>query len=474
MNDIEKEGMWRRAARETARAGHVVHAMRRLSSIDSSFCHHETTHGAVTTLRDAFWGPPFSNFAQRPVYQTMTTSGDSLLRPKPVDAAGLDDPDLRVRDLHDNEVLRRILTSIIRLRVLDETFKAAQRQGKLSFYLESYGVGIQAIPQPLAHPSALPLTRGSRSPACQEETAIVSSAAALEPKDDIFSQYREHGALLWRGASFEALAHQCCGSREDPAKGRQMPVHYGDRARNFHTVSSPLATQILHAVGFSYAKRLELGERARKDAQSIVACYFGDGTSSEGDFHAGLNFAATLQCPVVFICRNNGYAISTPTTEQYSGDGIASRAEGYGITSCRVDGGDARAVYSATREARRQALDTGRPILLELMTHRLGDHSTSDDRRNYVRQCRLIQAEREGDPIRRLASFLGVEDDEKTAIRDAALAEARHAIDAAHRTPRPDPATMFEDIYDPLSVSQSYELVRQRQELLDYAGRSST
>lgn len=294
----------------------------------------------------------------------------------------------------------------------------------------------------------------------------MASAAALEPEDDIFSQYREHGALLWRGASFEALAHQCCGSRKDPAKGRQMPVHYGDRARNFHTVSSPLATQILHAVGFSYAKRLNLDKWAGKYAQSIVACYFGDGTSSEGDFHAGLNFAATLRCPVVFICRNNGYAISTPTTEQYRGDGVISRAAGYGMSSCRVDGGDARAVYSATREARRQALETGRPILLELMTYRLGDHSTSDDRRNYVPQSLLIQAERDGDPIRRLSSFLGVADDEQIAIRHAALMEARSAIDTAHRTPRPDPATMFDDIYDPISASQSHELVRQRQEVV--------
>jgi 2-oxoisovalerate dehydrogenase E1 component alpha subunit len=298
----------------------------------------------------------------------------------------------------------------------------------------------------------------------------VASAAALEPEDDIFSQYREHGALLWRGASFISLAQQCCGSREDPAKGRQMPVHYGDRARNFHTVSSPLATQILHAVGFSYAKKLKVGEQPGRDEQSIVACYFGDGTSSEGDFHAGLNFAATLRCPVVFICRNNGYAISTPSAEQYWGDGIVSRAEGYGITSCRVDGGDARAVYLATREARRQALDTGRPILLELMTYRLGDHSTSDDRRNYVPANQLIQAEQDGDPIRRLSSFLGEEDNEHAVVRDAALMEARRAIDAARDTPRPDLSTMFEDVYDPLSASQSHELARQRQELLDFAG----
>jgi hypothetical protein len=137
MDCIETEAMWRRGAREAARAGHMVHAMRRLSSIDSSFRHHETTYGAITTLSDAFVGPPFSVFARRPVFQTMTTSGDCLMRSKPGDAAGPDHGDLK-----DNGVLRRVLTSMVRLRAFDETFKAAQRQGKLSFYLESYGVGI--------------------------------------------------------------------------------------------------------------------------------------------------------------------------------------------------------------------------------------------------------------------------------------------------------------------------------------------
>ncbi len=161
--------MWRRAARETARAGHAVHAMRRLSSVDSSFRHYEATHGAVASLRDAFSGPPFSEFARRPVYQTMTTSGDCLLRSKPGDAAGPDNPDLCDRDLGDNKVLRRVLTSMVRLRAFDETFKAAQRQGKLSFYLESHGVRSNLACRP-TRSCTLPLTQVPRSldcvPAC--------------------------------------------------------------------------------------------------------------------------------------------------------------------------------------------------------------------------------------------------------------------------------------------------------------------
>jgi 2-oxoisovalerate dehydrogenase E1 component alpha subunit len=100
-----------------------------------------------------------------------------------------------------------------------------------------------------------------------------------------------------------------------------MPVHYGSAALHYQTISSPLATQIPQAVGAAYAHKLEGNGRA-------VACYFGEGAASEGDFHAGLNFAAALRCPVLFICRNNGYAISTPAKEQYSGDGIAARAAG--------------------------------------------------------------------------------------------------------------------------------------------------
>jgi len=425
--------MWRKRF-FSARRLYSALPVRSPTTSTATFRHFETTYPAVATLADAFTAPSSSRRPRRVVFQSMTASGRCLL------ADGNVDTDDGGRDTA--RVLRRILASMIRLQAFDETFKAAQRQGKLSFFLESRG----------------------------EEAAVVASAAALEPADDIFSQYREHGALLWRGASFEALAHQCCGSREDSAKGRQMPVHYGDRGRNFHTVSSPLATQLLHAVGFAYAKtftpmpQASMPQPSIGDQRPIVACYFGDGTASEGDFHAALNFASTLRCPVVFICRNNGYAIATPTTEQYAGDGIVSRAEGYGMASCRVDGGDARAVFLATREARQQALATGRPVLLELMTYRLGDHSTSDDRRNYVPKSRLDQGERDGDPIKRLARFLSATDAEQLAIREEAVLEARRAIDVAQRTPRPDVRTMFDDAYDPAFAS--YEQSRQRRDLL--------
>lgn len=155
-----------------------------------------------------------------------------------------------------------------------------------------------------------------------------------------------------------------------------MPIHYGSKELNFVTISSALATQMPHAVGAAYALKLQR-------SPAVAVTYFGDGGSSEGDAHAALNFAATLRAPCLFICRNNGYAISTPTREQYRGDGVAGRGPAYGIPSIRVDGGDVRAVYEATAEARAMALRDSSPVLIEAMAYRSGHHSTSDDSSRY-------------------------------------------------------------------------------------------
>jgi len=136
----------------------------------------------------------------------------------------------------------------------------------------------------------------------------VGSAAALSNEDMVFAQYREHGVLLWRGFSIQEAVDQCFSNIGDKGKGRQMPIHYGSRRLHFQTISSPLGTQIPQAVGAAYAFKVQ-----QKDAVAI--CYFGEGAASEGDFHAALNFSATLDVPVLFFCRNNGYAISTPSSE---------------------------------------------------------------------------------------------------------------------------------------------------------------
>jgi 2-oxoisovalerate dehydrogenase E1 component alpha subunit len=137
--------------------------------------------------------------------------------------------------------------------------------------------------------------------------------------------------LLWRGATVQELADQCFSNEADKGKGRQMPVHYTSKEHNFQTISSPLTTQLPQAVGAAYGLKLD-----GKD--NITCVYFGEGAASEGDFHAAMNIASTLDVPMLFFCRNNGYAISTPSHEQFRGDGIASRAYGYDMLAIRVDG----------------------------------------------------------------------------------------------------------------------------------------
>ncbi|XP_062482052.1 2-oxoisovalerate dehydrogenase subunit alpha, mitochondrial [Pezoporus occidentalis] len=187
------------------------------------------------------------------------------------------------------ELVLKLYKTMTLLNTMDRILYESQRQGRISFYMTNYG----------------------------EEGTHVGSAAALDDTDLVFGQYREAGVLLYRGYPLDLFMAQCYGNSRDPGKGRQMPVHYGCRERHFVTISSPLATQIPQAVGAAYAIK-------RADANRAVVCYFGEGAASEGDAHAGFNFAATLECPIVFFCRNNGYAISTPTAEQYRGDGIGT------------------------------------------------------------------------------------------------------------------------------------------------------
>ena len=251
------------------------------------------------------------------------------------------------------------------------------------------------------------------------------------------------------------------GNKEDSGKGRQMPIHYGCVERNFQTVSSPLATQLLHAVGYAYALKLE-------SENLVAAAYFGEGATSEGDFHAALNFGASLKCPVLFICRNNGWAISTPVSEQYKGEGIAAKAISYGVPSIRVDGGDARAVYLATREARNLAVERSCPVLLEMMTQRLGDHSTSDDATAYMseREKRYLSVM---DPLPRLKNHLVSVHVWSEALdqqaRDSFQLESRQALKLAEGKPLPSIESMFDDVYDVLTPN----LLMQRASAIDFA-----
>ena len=238
-----------------------------------------------------------------------------------------------------------------------------------------------------------------------------------------------------------------------------------------HTISSPLATQIPHASGAAYALKIQRLTNPNIPPR-IVACYFGEGAASEGDFHAALNIAATRSCPVIFICRNNGYAISTPTLEQYRGDGIASRGTGYGIDTIRVDGNDVFAVREATIRAREIALRDGeRPVLIEAMSYRISHHSTSDDSFAYRARVEVEDWKRRDNPITRLRKYL-----EKRVVwnekrekeeRDRIRKEVLGAFARAERELKPGLGAMFEDVYEGITP----ELEAQREELRDLLGR---
>ncbi|KAG5837590.1 hypothetical protein ANANG_G00240940 [Anguilla anguilla] len=270
-----------------------------------------------------------------------------------------------------------------------------------------------------------------------EEGTHIGSVAALDPTDLVFGQYREAGVLLYRGFPLDLFMAQCYSSADDLGKGRQMPVHYGSKDLNFVTISSTLATQIPQGGG-----RCRVAIK-RASSDRAVICYFGEGRQ-RGRRHAGLHFSATLECPIIFFCRNNGYAISTPTSEQYRGDGIAGRGAGYGIASIRVDGNDVFAVYNVTKEARRRAVAENRPFLIEAMTYRVGHHSTSDDSSTYRSLDEVSYWEKQDHPIGRLGRYLAARgwwgEEEEQAWRKEAqrrVMEALQKAEEAQAPPRP-------------------------------------
>ena len=316
----------------------------------------------------------------------------------------------------DKETALKIFDTMQFVRVLDDRMIAAQRQGRISFYMQCLG----------------------------EEAAITASAAALSIDDMMMTQYREHAALHYRGFTLEQFMNQMFSNTKDLGKGRQMPIHYGSKELNFMTVSSPLATQIPQATGYAYGQKMA-GEK------TCTICYFGEGAASEGDFHAGLNMAAVHKAPVIFFCRNNGYAISTPASEQFAGDGIASRGVGYGMKTIRVDGSDALAVYQATQMARKLAVEDNEPVLIESCAYRLGGHSTSDDPTGY----RTKDEEDEfasNDPLTKFKTWLIDQGWLDTTDEEIKLENLRKEILAAVKVAevieKPPVEELITDVYD--------------------------
>ncbi|KAK1406888.1 hypothetical protein QVD17_38497 [Tagetes erecta] len=322
-------------------------------------------------------------------------------------------------ELASKEVALKVYKGMVTLNTMDKFFYEAQRQGRLSFYLTSFG----------------------------EEAVNLASAAALSSDDIVLAQYREPGVLLWRGFTVQDFANQCFGNKAGHGKGRQMPIHYGSKNLNYVTISSPLTTQLPQAVGMAYSLKMD-----KKD--SCVVAFFGEGSTSEGDFHAALNFAAVMDAPVVFFCRNNGWAISTPVTQQFRSDGIVVKGQAYGISSIRVDGNDALAIYDAVRNARQIAINEQRPILIEAMTYRVSHHSTSDDSTKYRSTDEIEHWKTTHSPVTRFQKWLERKgwwsDSEEAKLHVEAKKEVKQAIDEAEREEMPQLGDMFTDVYDVL------------------------
>jgi TPP-dependent pyruvate/acetoin dehydrogenase alpha subunit len=237
-----------------------------------------------------------------------------------------------------------------------------------------------------------------------------------------------------------------------------MPCHYVERPHNFLSISSPVGTQITQAAGVGWAMRL-------KKAKEAALVYFGDGATSQGDFHTGLNFAGVYNANVVFICRNNRWAISTPIEVQMRTSTVAQKAIAYGIKGERVDGNDVLAVYQATHEALERARNGGGATLLEMCTYRVGAHSTSDDPRAYRDQAEVDPWLRK-DPIERFSGYLEARGlwskPEHEALQKQIADEVQAAVSRAEASPLPTVDSLFVDVF----ATKTQALAEQEAELL--------
>ena len=314
-----------------------------------------------------------------------------------------------------DEELKSLYRHLLFVRLLDERMLRLQRQGRLGFYMTSTG-----------------------------EEATHFAVQALRPTDWIYPSYREPGAAFFRGYTLREYIAQLYGNVEDPVKGRQMPVHHAVKRINYVSISSPVGTQVPQAVGTAQAAKI-----SGKDDVAIV--YFGEGATSTGEFHVGMNFAGVWKSPCIFFCRNNGWAISTSRDKQTASKTFAMKALAYGMPGIRVDGNDVLAIIQVTAEAAERARRGDGPTLIEALTYRRGAHSSSDDPSVYRDPNEPKQWEA-NDPIERfrrhlLKKKLWTEAWEKelTAQIEAEIV-ATH--DAVKDLPSPEVETIFDDVYE--------------------------
>ncbi|NMM87325.1 3-methyl-2-oxobutanoate dehydrogenase (2-methylpropanoyl-transferring) subunit alpha [Rhodococcus sp. SRB_17] len=386
-------------------------------------------------------------------FSYLSVSPAGAVRRPPIDTPAADTADLanhlvRVLDPEGRAVgpwavalaperLRRGLRAMLKTRIFDARMLIAQRQKKLSFYIQCLG----------------------------EEAIAVAHALALAPGDMCFPTYRQQGLLLARDdIPLSEMVCQLMSNERDPLKGRQLPVMYSYKRAGFFSISGNLATQLVQAVGWAMASAI------RGDTK-IASGWIGDGATAESDFHTALTFAHVYRAPVILNVVNNQWAISTfQSIAGGEGTTFADRGVGCGIASLRVDGNDFLAVYAASQWAAERARGNHGPTLIEWVTYRAGPHSTSDDPSKY-RPADDWQRFPLGDPIARLKQHLialGAWSDERHA---QAQQELEAEVVAAQKEAEshgtlldgrvPSAATMFDDVYQELPA----HLRRQRQQL---------
>ena len=328
------------------------------------------------------------------------------------------DTQLRHGDLSlSNEDVLGMYRAMLRARAVDERMWLMQRAGKIAFIISGQG----------------------------HEGAQVGTAWPMRKGQDWMAPfYRSIASAMTFGMSAEDIITAHLAKGDDVSSGgRQMPGHYGGAPYNIVSLSSPVGTQVLHAVGIA------MGAWVKGD-DVVTMTQFGEGTSNQGEIHEAMNFAGVHKLPVIFVCENNGYAISVPLDRQVAGGSVAARAEGYGMPGVVVDGGDVLGCYAAAREAHERARRGEGPTLIEARVVRLTSHSSDDDQRRY-RDPSEVEHLKEQDPIPMFAAELreaGVLTDEiEESIRVEIKADINEATKSAEARPDPTSDDAHERVY---------------------------
>ncbi|HKQ64225.1 MAG TPA: pyruvate dehydrogenase (acetyl-transferring) E1 component subunit alpha [Methylomirabilota bacterium] len=298
--------------------------------------------------------------------------------------------------------LRSLYRAMLLGRRLDERMVRLQRQGRI----------------------------GTFAPTKGQEAAQMGSVFSLRPKDWMVPSFRETASMIWRGWPIEKLLLFFAGHLEG---GQPAPDQHD------LPITIPVATQLPHAVGLAYAAQY-------RGDDVVVMAYFGDGATSEGDFHEALNFAGVWHVPVVFVCQNNQWAISVPLKKQTHSRTIAQKALAYGLPGIQVDGNDVLAVYAAAREAVERARAGDGPTLIECVTYRLGVHTTADDPTKYRSEAEVTMWEQK-DPLTRFRAYLEKRNLLEEGLEQAVDEEIAEAIRRFESAPPADPLTMFDHVY---------------------------